>query len=55
MKYKLIEHRVSVIEYEIEAESEAEARAGNGEILDEVERDNYALEIVSCEEIGDGE
>ena len=55
MTYKLIEHRVSVIEYEIEAESEAEARAGNGEILDEMETDNYALEIVSCEEMGDGE
>ena len=55
MKFKLIEHRVSVIEYEIEAESEVEARAGNGEILDETETDNYALEIVSCEEMGDGE
>jgi hypothetical protein len=55
MTYKLIEHRILVIEYEIEAESEAQARAGNGEILDEIETDNYAFELISCEEIGDGE
>jgi hypothetical protein len=55
MTYKVTEKRVSIIEYEIEAESEADAKALSGDILDETETDNYAYEIISCEEIGDGE
>lgn len=55
MTYKVTEKRVSIIEYEIEAESEADAKALSGDILDEMETDNYAFEIISCEEMGDGE
>ena len=51
MKYKVIEKRISVVEYEIEAESEKDASQLNGEISSEQETDNYAYELVSCEEI----
>jgi predicted transcriptional regulator len=51
MKYKVIEKRISVIEYEIEAESEDVAKRLEGEIINEQETDNYGYELVSCEEI----
>lgn len=50
-KYKVIEKRMSVVEYEIEAESEEAAKQLEGEIIDEQETDNYGYELVSCEEI----
>lgn len=50
-KYKVIEKRMSVVEYEIEAESEEAAKQLKGEIIDERETDNYGYDLVSCEEI----
>ena len=50
-KYKVIEKRMSVVEYEIEAESEEAAKQLEGEIIDEQETDNYGYDLVSCEEI----
>ena len=52
MIYKVIEKRISVVEYEIEADSESDAKSLWGEILEKTETDNYGYEIVSCEEIG---
>ena len=52
MIYKVIEKRISVVEYEIEANSESDAKSLSGEILEETETDNYGYEIVSCEGIG---
>ena len=52
MKYKVVERRIVVMEYEIEAESEEDASKLNGTFLDETEIDNYAYELVSCKKIG---
>jgi len=51
MKYKVVEKRMIVVEYEIQAASEDDAQALIGDILHEQETDNYAYELVSCEEI----
>ncbi len=51
MKYKVIEKRMLVVEYEIEAETEEKAKQLDGEILDEQETDNYGYDLVSCEEM----
>ena len=50
-KYKVVEKRISVIEYEIEADSAEAAEQLDGEIVDEHESDNYAYDLVSCEEM----
>ena len=51
MKYKVTEKRVCIVEYEIEANSREEAEQLDGEILEETETDNYAEDLISCEEI----
>lgn len=50
-KYKVIEQRLSVIEYYIEAESKEAAKQLDGEIISEQEIDNYGYDLLSCEEI----
>lgn len=50
-KYKVIEKRSVIVEYEIEADSEEHAKDLDGNIIDKIETDNYAEELISCEEI----
>ncbi len=52
-KYRVVEDRISKVEYEIEADTQKDAEARNGNILTQMEIDNYGYELISCEEVDD--
>jgi Fe2+ or Zn2+ uptake regulation protein len=50
-RYKVTERRAATVEYIVEADSQADAENLNGEILEESETDNWAVEMMGCEEV----
>lgn len=52
-KYKVVEERKSVVEYEIEAKCEADAKILNGDIISEQEIENYGYDLRSCDKLND--